>query len=265
MNYKRTQEELFRLADTWMEKMRAEKEFAELPDSVEYAMLNSSKSLGRCRAKSKKNRIFQILYSKALLEMEEKEIIGTIVHEFIHTLPGCFDHGYLFRWKANAANSKYGLHIGRLASSEVSKAFEKTEFYQKKIKYEVVCLKCGKHISFKRKTTLIKEIKSGIESSQCHSSCKGEHFWLITDNGVDVSEKWMVSRGVTEKELMDFKAKFRPDLLPKSTETEEIEKELFAAESVAGECSKTKERRSGKRKSKKKDPSLTLFEQMSLF
>ena len=36
MNYKRTQEELFRLADTWMEKMRAEKEFAELPDSVEY-------------------------------------------------------------------------------------------------------------------------------------------------------------------------------------------------------------------------------------
>lgn len=258
MNYKRTQEELFHLADVWMEKMRAEKEFSELPDSVDYAMLNRANTLGRCCAKSKKNRIFQILFSPALLEMEEKDIIGTIVHEFIHTLPGCFNHGDLFHIKANSANKKYGLNISRLASPEISRAFEKTEFYQNKLKYDVVCLKCGKHITFKKKTNLIKEVKSGIESTHCHASCKGEHFWLITDNGVDVSEKWIVSRGVTEKELMEFKTKFRPDLLP-------LPKELFAAEDVAEEHSKKKDKHKGERKSKKKEAHIALVEQLVLF
>ena len=65
-----------------------------------------------------------------------KEII---LHELIHTLPGCFNHGEHFKAVARTLNMKYGYNISRVASSSSVACLAPQEH-----KYEIQCPVCGK-------------------------------------------------------------------------------------------------------------------------
>ena len=112
----------------------------ELKDLVPYSK-NLSPSLGELKTKKTLGRcysmygMFRISLSKYLLECSEQLIKNVIAHEIIHTVNGCFNHGYNFQYYANLVNYKLGYKI---EVRNTNKEFNPPH------KYKLVCERCGK-------------------------------------------------------------------------------------------------------------------------
>jgi predicted SprT family Zn-dependent metalloprotease len=98
---------------------------------------NRSKSrLGVCRRRAGK---FIIEISDFVFDISEKEVRNTLVHEMLHTVDKCFNHGNTWKYNAMLLNRKYGYDISRTCSREVSKEMRKVVPY----KYMIECQECG--------------------------------------------------------------------------------------------------------------------------
>ena len=78
----------------------------------------------------------------------------TIVHELIHTVEGCFNHGPKFQEIARLLSSAYNIELGTRASKhemELSK-----EYRIAKAKYVIRCKKCGQVVTRQHATRLVK-------------------------------------------------------------------------------------------------------------
>ena len=85
----------------------------------------------------------QIEISKWVMELEEDIIKNTIMHELIHCIPYCNNHGIEFKKYAKLINTNYGYNISRVGDKK--KDFEKSniEYNEtKKYKYKVICKGC---------------------------------------------------------------------------------------------------------------------------
>ena len=81
--------------------------------------------------------------SKWVLELEDNIIKNTIMHELIHCMPYCNNHGAEFKKYANLINMNYGYDISRVGNKK--KDFEKSnvEFKEtEKYNYKIVCKGC---------------------------------------------------------------------------------------------------------------------------
>ena len=120
-----------------------------------------SKKWGICR---KRNGIYYIEVADRLLNAEEISIKTTIIHEILHTVKGCMNHGPEWKRVANIMNRKYGYNIKRTTSEE-----EKgLEVDWDAFKYIVKCKKCGHTFGYTRKTKCIQY----ISQYRC-AACKG--------------------------------------------------------------------------------------------
>jgi hypothetical protein len=103
----------------------------------------SKKRYGCCKKISKDG--FQIEVSQWVMDLNENIIKNTIMHELIHCLPRCNNHGEVFKNYAKTINEKLGYNITRVGNKE--KDFNKSnlEFKEKEIKYnyKIVCEKCN--------------------------------------------------------------------------------------------------------------------------
>lgn len=90
--------------------------------------------------------------SAALLDQPEL-LHETLVHELLHTCPGCRDHGE--RWKAYAqqVNHALGLHIQRTAPAGENAAPLRHE----EVKYILECQSCGAKIQRMRMSKAVKQ------------------------------------------------------------------------------------------------------------
>lgn len=126
--------------------------------SPEVVINSRAKSrLGACRlSKSKFKKHFTIEIGSALMICSEREITEVLVHEVIHTCPGCMNHGE--KWKKYAAcmNKIYGYDIKRLYDIENTKLKEATA---KRYKYRITCESCGAEMFRQRNSKVIKDIK----------------------------------------------------------------------------------------------------------
>ena len=101
------------------------------------------------------NGDFAIDLSKRLFEEgNEKGIKTTIIHELLHTCEGCFNHGAEWKAKAEKVNAAYGYNIKRCTSAK-EKGIEETG-RGTKIKYIVVCARCGYEFCRSKESNLIK-------------------------------------------------------------------------------------------------------------
>lgn len=95
---------------------------------------------------------FRIRINPVLLrdDVPEKALLETILHEYLHTCPGCQNHGT--RWKQYAAriNVRYGYQIKR-CDSEEDKGIQKGLIKQAKRKYAIKCQHCGMVYRYSRK------------------------------------------------------------------------------------------------------------------
>lgn len=71
---------------------------------------------------------------------------NTIIHELLHTVKGCFNHGTEWKYYADIMNRKYNYNIKRVTSNAEKDFVLSNDDY----KYIVKCPKCGKEWGFHR-------------------------------------------------------------------------------------------------------------------
>ena len=98
--------------------------------------------------------------SKHLLKCNRYLIKNVIAHELIHTVQGCFNHGYMFRAYANKLN--------RLGYNVEIKNNDKQFGQNIQYKYKLTCLKCGK-VFYRHRLA-----KGDIRHSSCGGKIKVE-------------------------------------------------------------------------------------------
>ena len=109
----------------------------------------STHIFGRCRCEG--NDMYTIIINDLALH---GDVISTIVHELIHTVKGCMNHGDKFHKIADICNKAYDLDIGTYTSKNELEACR--EYRLKTARYIVQCTKCGNTIFRSRNCDLIR-------------------------------------------------------------------------------------------------------------
>ncbi len=103
----------------------------------------SKKRYGCCKKLSKDSYIIEI--SEWVMDLNEDIIKNTIIHELIHCMPRCNNHGEIFKKYAKNINENLGYNITRVGNKE--KDFNKSnlEYKEKEIKYnyKIICENCN--------------------------------------------------------------------------------------------------------------------------
>lgn len=84
--------------------------------------------------------------SKWVLDLNDKIIKNTIMHEIIHCFPYCNNHGTQFKKYAGYINEKLGYNISRLGNKKEDFEQSDVEYKEKDFKYVIKCTSCGKLI-----------------------------------------------------------------------------------------------------------------------
>ena len=89
--------------------------------------------------------------SKWVMELDDDIIKNTIMHELIHCIPFCNNHGQEFKKFAKIINASYGYNITRAGNkkNDYEKSnieFNETESY----KYKIICKNCNQEFYRKR-------------------------------------------------------------------------------------------------------------------
>ena len=106
--------------------------------------------------------------TKWVLELDDKIIKNTILHEIIHCFPGWNNHGTTFKSYAKYINQKLGYDITRLGNKENDFKKSNLNFEEElnKYKYKIQCKKCGE-IYYRKRLT------KNLLKKYCCSKCGG--------------------------------------------------------------------------------------------
>ncbi len=122
----------------------------------------------------RKYNIHHIEISKWVMELNDDLIKNTIIHELIHCIPDCNNHGKQFKLYAKTINSKLGYSISRIGNRQEDYKKSNLEFEddKKDYKYKIVCSSCGLIYYRKRMT------KGFLKKYRC-GKCKGKLYLTI--------------------------------------------------------------------------------------
>ena len=82
--------------------------------------------------------------SKWVLELDDKIIKNTIIHELIHCMPYCNNHGKQFKKYAEYINKKLGYNISRLGNKKEDYNRSNKEYNdEQKYNYKIICENCN--------------------------------------------------------------------------------------------------------------------------
>ena len=114
----------------------------EEPDKKSYYKIKRGH---RTYIKFAKYNKHHIEISKWVMELDESIIKNTIIHELIHCMPYCVDHGEKFKAYANIINSRLGYNITRLGDKEADYKKSNVEYTElkKQYNYKIICNVCG--------------------------------------------------------------------------------------------------------------------------
>lgn len=102
--------------------------------------------------------------SKWVMNLNDKIIKNTILHEIIHCIPLCNNHGQKFKKYAMYINQKLGYEIKRVGNpkEDYEKSNKKYPEEQTNYKYKIKCKQCGQEIYRQRfNQNLIKKYRCG--------------------------------------------------------------------------------------------------------
>jgi predicted SprT family Zn-dependent metalloprotease len=111
---------------------------------------------------------YHIEISPWVMELDDIIVKNTIIHELIHCLPECDNHGSKFKRYASFINEQLGYNIARLGNKaedykKSNKQFDEEIVYN----YEIKCKNCGQ-------TFYRKKINKGFEKKYFCGKCKGK-------------------------------------------------------------------------------------------
>ncbi len=102
--------------------------------------------------------------SKWVMDLDDKIIKNTIMHEIIHCFPDCNNHGRSFKKYATYINKNLGYEIKRLGDKKADYKESNLEYEEdnENYKYKIECKKCGAIIYRKRfNKDLIRKYRCG--------------------------------------------------------------------------------------------------------
>lgn len=86
-----------------------------------------------------------------LMDLNEEIIKNTIMHEIIHCLPNCNNHGETFKKYAKYINERLGYNISRVGNKKEDYIKSNVEYVEKEnYKYHIMCMNCGQSFFRKR-------------------------------------------------------------------------------------------------------------------
>lgn len=99
----------------------------------------SKKRYGCCKKASKEKYLIEV--SEWVMDLNEDIIKNTIMHELIHCLPRCNNHGESFKKYAELINEKLGYEISRTGNKEKDFIKSNLEYIEKPVKsrYQIIC------------------------------------------------------------------------------------------------------------------------------
>lgn len=87
---------------------------------------------------------YTIEISEWVLELKDTIIKNTIMHELIHCMPYCNNHGKKFKENANLINKKLKYSISRVGNKKEDFERSNLEYIEDiNYKYKIVCTKCN--------------------------------------------------------------------------------------------------------------------------
>lgn len=116
--------------------------------------------------KYEKFQSHHIEISNWVMQLKDDIIKNTIIHELIHCIPFCNNHGKEFKKYAKYINEKLGYKIttkGNIQEDYRSSQLEYTE--EENYKYKIICQGCGQIIYRKR-------FKPNLIQKYCCGKCK---------------------------------------------------------------------------------------------
>jgi hypothetical protein len=126
------------------------------------------KRLGRCEAKGGNNYIIQINEFHNKLS-PGTSVMNTFIHELLHSLPKCMNHGEIWKRYANKYNTVYGTTISRTSpldghyktfKKEIEKQRGNTQHKNHSVysdgKHKVTCSKCASSWYYERAGKIVK-------------------------------------------------------------------------------------------------------------
>lgn len=121
---------------------------------------------------------FELTISDVFEEIKDEKkaknrLLSTVIHELIHTIPGCMNHGSNFKYYAVLVNREYSfLHVQRCTSMEEYGVERK-----KNPKYTVRCADCSREWKFMRRTSTIDRLQ------KCYCPyCKTFNLYIANTN-----------------------------------------------------------------------------------
>lgn len=99
---------------------------------------------------------FLIKFNKLFLDScDETAIKNTIIHELIHSIKNCMNHGAKWQSIVNKVNKFYGYNIQRCQNYKEYDIIYEQNKYKVSDKYVIYCNNCDLQARYKRKTKLI--------------------------------------------------------------------------------------------------------------
>ena len=112
--------------------------------------------------KYEKFDIHHIEISKWVMDLNDEIIKNTIMHELIHCIPFCNNHGKEFKKYAAYINKKLGYSITSKGNKKEDYKASNLEYQEDSYKYKILCKNCGQIIYRKRfNPNLIKKYRCG--------------------------------------------------------------------------------------------------------
>lgn len=140
----------------------------------------------------KKNGIFWIDFNtKFLATADDKSIREVAMHEAIHLIDGCLNHGKKFKEVANIVNTKYGFNVGR---TFYDKGYhdERIQMKAQKPFWTIKCGGCGKVVGpWYRAGKVVKSCMKGEKRFSCKRCGSKDLRVFHTENGME-SQYWEI-------------------------------------------------------------------------
>ena len=103
-----------------------------------------------------------------VLDLNDEIIKNTILHEIIHCIPYCNNHGAEFKKYANYINQELGYNISRLGNKKEDYSKSNAEYKEEEqYNYHIICTNCGQEFFRKRLN------KNFVRRYRC-AKCGGE-------------------------------------------------------------------------------------------
>ena len=150
--------------------------FSELNSKLYNLEINPRfrKKLGQC-CYNRKSMFYTIKISKNFMQVCPEHVKNTMMHELIHSINGCMNHGPNFQYVANLVNNKFGYNV---STTSYYDSYNNYLNNTKNYRYKLKCNSCGKEWRYEKAGKLVRGVQSNPHYCTC-PYCRTNSFSVV--------------------------------------------------------------------------------------